>query len=400
MTTAPVSRLVPILLVLVSALSILSTDLYAPSLPDLTVFFQTDTRSVQLTLVVNLAAFAVGQLIYGPLSDRYGRRPIILWSLVGFTLASIGCALSTSIQSLLLFRVLQGLVISAEAVIVLAVIRDLWDDTAGARIMAFYGMTIAAAPAAAPILGGYIHVWLGWQANFWLMAGLSLLGFWALYRALPESTTPDPLALVPARLAGSFGRLFRNRVFLAYSVLCGAMMGAVFGFIAEAPFILIERYNVPTEIYGYYYAAIVAAYAAGAWFAHGAVGRWGLITVTWIGVIQMLVAGSVLGGVVVSDVTTPATYTLPLMLFTFGMGQAFATSPLLAMGATREGKGLASALFGSLEMALAALGGLLAATLHDGGPSTTAIILTASGVLSLAALCVARWRPRPHPTVT
>ncbi|MEK9900209.1 MAG: MFS transporter, partial [Rhodospirillaceae bacterium] len=160
-----------ILFILVAAggASLLSTDLYAPSLPHLPAYFGTDATTVQLTMALNMAAFAVAQLFWGPLSDRYGRRPIFLIGMSVFLFTAIGAAVSQTIDHMLVARILMGASASVEAVIVLAVIGDLYKSEDSAKIYAIYGMVIALVPAAGPVIGGFVFEWFGWRAYFTLL---------------------------------------------------------------------------------------------------------------------------------------------------------------------------------------------------------------------------------------
>ncbi|MBT4488722.1 MAG: MFS transporter, partial [Rhodospirillaceae bacterium] len=148
MTTAkaPVPVLIPALLIMASGTSVLSTDLYTPSLPHLQGVFGTDAATVQLTLTLHLVAYALAQLFFGPLSDRIGRRPVLLAGMIGFAVASVLCAMATSIDALILGRILQGMTACAEAVVGYAIIRELYDEDGAIRVLAAYGMAIALAP--------------------------------------------------------------------------------------------------------------------------------------------------------------------------------------------------------------------------------------------------------------
>ena len=171
-SSASVPVIIPAILIMASGTSILSTDLYAPSLPHLQDVYGTDAGLVQLTMTLNLVAYAVAQLFYGPLSDRIGRRPVLLAGMIGFALASILCSVAGSIDTLIVARIFQGLTACAEAVVGYAVIRELYDEAGAVRVFAAYGMAIALAPAVGPIIGGHMHVWFGWRSNFVLLTGI------------------------------------------------------------------------------------------------------------------------------------------------------------------------------------------------------------------------------------
>jgi len=211
-----------------SGVSILSTDLYTPSLPHLPELLKTTPTIVQLTMSLNLAAFALCQLFYGPLADRVGRRPLLLFGLVGFLLASLACALAPTIEFLIAARIVQGIFASAEAVVTMLLMRELFEGDEGTRAMGIYGMGLGAFPALGPLLGGYIHVWAGWRANFILMAiVLFIVGLFAV-KVLPETKKPDRNALNTGHIWRTYLSLIRDRKILRYLVPMGTSMAGLF----------------------------------------------------------------------------------------------------------------------------------------------------------------------------
>ena len=167
--TVQPSPIIPAILVAASAVSVMTTDLYSPSLPHLPAIFDTDAATVQHTMMFNLLGYALGQLVHGPLSERYGRRPVMIGGMAAAVVFSLACALAWSIEALIVARTLQGLAVCAEAVIALAVIRDVYDGPSGARIMAVIGMAIAIVPAIAPLIGGFVPR-VAWMARQFLSA--------------------------------------------------------------------------------------------------------------------------------------------------------------------------------------------------------------------------------------
>ncbi len=155
------NKILVFLLILATSVSMMSTDIYVPSLPHLTDYFGVSAEYVKLTISLNAAAYCIGTLIHGPLSERFGRKPILVRSMASLALFSLFCALSQSIGQLIAARILQGFAAAAEGVIVLAIIRDVFDQRDQIRVLAMYEMAIALAPAIAPIMGGYIYVYFG-----------------------------------------------------------------------------------------------------------------------------------------------------------------------------------------------------------------------------------------------
>ncbi|MDH3737939.1 MAG: Bcr/CflA family efflux MFS transporter, partial [Alphaproteobacteria bacterium] len=273
-TGQPVSPLIPALLIAASSASVLSTDLYAPSLPHLPALLSTDASTVTLTMSLNLASFALAQLIHGPLADRFGRRPVFLMGMAAFLLTAVAAAAAQSIEQLIAARILMGAAASVEAVVALAVIRDLYDEAGAVKLLAIYGMVIAIAPAVGPVIGGFVFVWAGWRANFLLLAGAVALVFALSARWLPETTARiDHDALGLRRIIAGYAALLGNRIYLAYALALSFGLTGVFAFVTAAPFVLISRHGVATQYYGFSQMAIVAAYFIGTMIAGRAVGR-------------------------------------------------------------------------------------------------------------------------------
>ncbi len=392
MTTAkaPVPIFIPALLIMASATSILSTDLYTPSLPHLQGVFGTDAARVQLTLTLNLVAYALAQLFYGPLSDRIGRRPVLLAGMIGFAVSTALCAVAGSIDALILARVLQGLTACAEAVVGYAVIRELYDEAGAVRVLAAYGMAIALAPAIGPVIGGHMHVWFGWRSNFILLTGIIMIATLLIWRFLPETlAVPDRGALRPRRLLRGYYTLLSDGPFMSYTLTMSLVLGGLFAVIAAFPFLFIERMGVATDQYGYYYAAIVVAFFFGSLAVSRAAGRMSSDGLLRIGLLLGILgeAGFVLAW------ENPVNITLTQCFFAFGLGLIFATAPVRAFDVCRAGHGYAAAMLGALPMAGGALGTFCVALTHDGSAWPIAIILMAATVIPAAVYFAVRpWR--------
>lgn len=392
--------LIPTLLIMASAVSILSTDLYTPSLPHLQAVFHTNAGRVQLTITLNLVAYALAQLFYGPLSDRIGRRPVLLAGMAGFALASAGCAAANSIDTFILARVLQGLTACAEAVVAYAVIRELYDQAGAVRILAAYGMAIALAPAIGPIVGGYMHVWFGWRSNFVLLTGLIILVTLLIWRYLPETLQqPDRGALRARRLLGGYLALLLDGPFMTYTLIMSLVLGGLFATLAAFPFLFIERLAVPTEQYGYYYAAIVSAFFLGSLAANRMAGRMGSDPLLAAGLVLCAVGGVTILVLVAAGLETPVTITATQCFFGLGLGLVFAAAPVRAFDVCRTGHGYAAAMLGALPMAAGGLGTFCIALSHDGSAWPIAILLTVTTLSATALyLTVQPWRVvQPNP---
>jgi len=388
MTKAPRAANWVILTVLLSCsgVSILSTDLYTPSLPHLPELLQSTPQVVQLTMSLNLAAYAVFQLFYGPMADRVGRRPLLLFGLVGLLLASLACALAPNIEFLITARIAQGAFASAETVVTMLLIRELFKGDEGTRAMGLFGMGLGAFPAIGPLLGGYIHVWAGWRANFILMAAaLVVIGFFAAKTA-PETKAPDRAALNMKHIRQTYLSLIRDRAILRYLVPLGASMASLFAFITAGPFILIDLMDVATQHYGLYYGVIVIAYIVGSYFVSRLAHRVKGDTLVSAGTLTLLAGGTVTLLVVIAGLATPSSLVVVLSICAFGSGLLFGAAPMLMLdiaGDTR--RGIASGLMGFFELGAAALGALAVGMLYDGTALPCAIVMGLSGVIGTLA---------------
>ena len=373
-------------MVLAGSGSIMSTDLYAPSLPYLTEYFSTTPELIKLTISLNLIIYGFAQLIYGPLSDRFGRRPIFLWSIALFSIASLACGFAQSIDQLLIARILQGFFAAAEAVMCLAVFKDLFTEQQQVKGFAIYGMAIALAPAIAPVLGGYIHVYLGWEFNFYITAGIGVLTALLIFFLLPESTTPDPGALKFKLIMKRYYAIITNRKFVIYAALAGVALGFVYAFITGAPFILISYFGVETQHFGYYQAAIVVSFFLGSLLATRLVDIWEASRVLNFGLV-ITVFGAILV-VFLIFVGGLSSYSLAFgyLFIAFGIGPIFAVAPSKAMGAIDGSAGSAAAVFGSLEIGLSGVISAMVSVFHDGTPTPFGVVI---GVTAFMAVVLA-----------
>ena len=388
-TKAPVPLIIPAVLVTATAASILSTDLYAPSLPHLPAYFATDAGTVQLTMSLNLLGFALAMLVYGPLVDRFGRRPVILAGMAGFAVASLACTVAWSIESLIAARVVQGLAAASQAVVVLAVIRDLYDDAGAVRIMGAYGMAVALAPAVGPMAGGFIHVWLGWRANFAVLTVIAGAVTALLWRHLPETAEPGRRALSLWRLFGDYGGLLRRRRFVGYALVSTFTFGGLFAFITAAPFVFIDRLGVRTDLYGVYYASMVMAYLLGSFAINRGAGRFPVERLLQVGMGVVALGGAGMPVLLLAGGESAVGISAVFALYALGMGVVFAVAPIRALDAAVGGHGAAAAMLGTLEMTGGSLGALAVGALHDGTAWPLAWVVCGYGLAAPAAYMVA-----------
>lgn len=392
--------LILLIMIAASGASILSTDLYAPTLPHLPAYFGTDATTVQLTMALNMGAYAISQLLWGPLGDRYGRRAIFVYGMAAFLLTVLAAAVSQTIGQLIVARILMGAAASVEAVIVLVVIGDLYEGEESAKVFALCGMVVSLVPAAGLILGGFIFEWFGWRANFFVLAGVVAAVFAVGLVRLPE-TLPvvERTALKLRAIVSGYGQLLMRGGFVTVAMTLGLAIGAIFAYITEAPFILIDKHGVATRYFGLYQAVIVLAFFVGSLISSRIVDRIGVRNLFAVGVWSGSLSG-LLAIVAVSFGETPVTLTAAMSVFAFALGPLFATAPVLAFErVTDHGRGMSAALLSTFEMGGGALGALFVSLTPDGTAWPLAICVSGAAALLLVVGLLAlrpRWADAPE----
>ena len=357
-STGPSFGLAALLTTLV-ALGPLSTDLYLPALPTLVEAFRTDAARVQLSLSIFLVGFAVAQLAYGALSDRFGRRPVMLGGLALYFVASIGCAFASSIEMLIGARFLQALGACAGPVLGRAIVRDVWGPVEAVRVLAYVSGSMALAPLLGPTLGGFLTIWFGWQANFVLLALFSGLQVVAVWLWLGESNAhPDPAATRPGRMLGNFRILLLDRNYVGYLLAMSFSFSALFAFISGSSFILIGRFGLRPEVFGMCFGLVVAGYLSGSMLSGSLVRRFGGDRLLMIGAWLGALAGLAMWSLELSGIRHLAAVLGPMFVVTVSVGLVMSNAVGRALAPYSKMAGAASALMGFCQMGIAAAAGI------------------------------------------
>ncbi len=378
----PDSLAVRVLLTALVAFGPLSTDLYLPALPTLVTVFGTDIVTVQLTLSVFLVGFAVAQLVYGPLSDRYGRRPALIGGVTIYLAASVACALAATIDQLIVARVFQAVGACCGPVVARAVVRDVFGRERAATVFAYMAMAMSLAPAVGPVAGGLLTELFGWRSNFVALTVIALTVLAATVLLLDETNQHrDPEALKPSRLFWNYVRLFRDRAYVGYMLTAACSYSGIFAFISGSSFVLIGRLELSPTAYGLSFGGVVLGYMAGTFIAGRLSQRLGIDRMVRLGTL-ISAAGGLLGATLAAaDVLSVATVVGPMFLFIMGTGLTMPNAMAGAVGPYPTMAGLASALLGFVQMTVAAAVGILVGHLHDGTalPMMGAVALVAVG---------------------
>lgn len=390
-STQPLSQFTQApLLVLITAflmLQPLSTDLYLASLPGLSTAFDVPASTVQLTLSLFVIGFGGAQLIIGPLSDRFGRRPVLLGGLALYVAASALCGLSQSIGMLIAARFLQALGCCAAVIIARAIVRDAYDPEHSMRVVARASTWLSLAPIFGPILGSYLQVSFGWRAAF-VALGLFSAGVMALSAArLPETNLrKDPRATELSGLLANYRIVLGAREFWAHALPGALSYGAIFSFISGSSFVLIRVLNVPTEWFGYCFAFGVSGYMTGTIICRRLLSSLGARRAFRIGSALSLATGV---GFLAAVAAGIAHWSLMLAAMFLTMGAHGINFPIAQSGAVApfpQQAGTAAGLMGALYMGIAFAVGTVVGATHNGTLYPLAIIACTIGTMIFATV--------------
>ncbi len=378
------------LLIGLAAIGSAAMHVVLPSLPSIGRDLHADPATAQLTITLFLVGTAVGQLIYGPLSDRYGRRPVLLCGMLLFVLATLGCMMAETIGQLVAGRVVQSLGGCAGMVLGRAMVRDGTAAERAATALAYMSMVTVVAPGVAPALAGYIDEWLGWRHAFTMVAVAAAILTTIAFLFLPETYRDRPPPSGVTRLVGDYGRLMRLPVFVGYG-FCGAIgTGGFFAMIASMPFLFHERLHEPTSRMGLYFALASSGFLVGSFIAARFSMRFGADRMLLAGNVTSLLAACTLLGLALADVFTVAAILVPFMAVTMANGISQPNAIANALGANPRMIGAASGLYGFLQMGVGALGTLLVSLLHDGTQYPAVISVLASSLAAAGFLLLGR----------
>ncbi len=298
------------------AIAPLAMDIYLPSMPSMTYALHATSDEVQLTLSVYMFGWGAAQLLGGPLSDRFGRRPALLGGLVLFTLASVACALAPNIGSLIVARFFQAVSMATVAVVPRAVVRDLHSGDRAAHMLSTMMLVLGIAPVVAPVLGAELHVWLGWQANFAFVALYGALAWVAVQFGLPETLqTPDPSALDPSAMVGNWRRALASRRYVGFLLTIAFSMAGLFAFLAGSAFVFVEGLGKGERVFSMYFGLVMLGTFVGSTLARRALHRTGLEQLVQGGTMLLLLAGIAMAALAWLGVHHPLAIIAPMFVF-------------------------------------------------------------------------------------
>jgi DHA1 family bicyclomycin/chloramphenicol resistance-like MFS transporter len=365
-----------------AATGTLATNILLPSLPQMAASLHVSTAAVTSSITVFLAVFAVGQLVVGPISDRYGRRWPVLTGFAVFFAGSVWCGLATDLPGLLIGRVIQAAGACATSVLSRAIARDLFSGAALGRAMALIMIAMAAAPGFSPLLGGALDHSFGWRSEFVFLGVFAAIGAIAYGAVLGETHNSTRIPLNPLAIAKNYGTLIADRRFLIPAATVSLIMGGLFAMFSAAPRVLIEGLLFTPIQLGLFFAGTVMIVFAAGMLATKLAPRFGLDRSIQFGLLAAA-SGSVAILLVSIFLPTFLPFLAAMCLFLLGMGIVNPLGTAQALSPFGEKAGAASALVGFWQMMSAAIAVWLAATVSHEAMFALGIVLTGAALLAL-----------------
>lgn len=382
------------LLAMLTAIGPLSTDMYLPSLPSIGAALGAETSSVQMTLSVFLGGYAVGQIFYGPWSDRKGRRPVLLVALALFVAGSWICAMASSIEGLIFGRFIQAVGGSGPIVLARSIVRDLYEGARAGQELSRMGSIMGLVPAVAPVLGGMLQRLFDWEANFWAASlfGVALIGlvYWAFEESCGEEKRAEQPPFKIRTFFHAFLPMLRNAAFWGYLGVVLGTYGGLFAFISGSSFILQGTYGLSELLFGISFGLCALSYVIGTMIGSRLVMRKGPQRVLQLGIAAMLLGGVLLMLGQSLSFGHASELVAPMMLYMVGVGLTLPQSMAQAIMPFPKGAGAASSLVGFAQMTFAAIVGIWVGHKIDLGPWPLVTTIAVCALLSLTAYLASR----------
>ena len=386
-----------ILLALLGMLGPFSIDTYLPAFSGIAQSLNATPLQMQQTLSAYLVGFAFMSLFHGAVSDSFGRRPVVLWGLAAFTLASVGCALSQSIGKLVFFRAVQGLSTGAGIVVSRAVIRDMFPPSEAQKVMSQVTLFFGAAPAIAPMLGGWLLVHSNWHAIFWFLALVGVALWLAIFRLLPETLDPEARQRFHVKhLMAGYWQLGSDPRFLLLALASGIPFNGMFLYVLSAPVFLGDHLGLAPQQFFWFFLLTIAGIMCGAWISGRVAGTSAPKRQIRNGFVIMLLIGLLNLAANLAFTADVRWALLPIAVFALGWAMMVPVVTLLVLDLHPERRGMASSLqmcIGSTANALVA--GLIAPLVMH---STQGLAATSLGMMGVG-LCAWIYLHRRWPEI-
>ncbi len=380
------------IVVAITVLGPYSLHVVIPAMQAIAAGLGTDSAAAQTTLTTYLVGIAFGQLLWGPVSDRFGRRPIVLLGMTLYLVASLGCALAQSMDMLLAARLLQGATGSAGQVLGRAVIRDCFPRDRAASLLGYATMAMSCCASFSPLFAAIVQDLAGWRANFFGLAAAAALVLACAWRWLDETKLDRLEGQGPLRLAGNYLLLLRSPAFVAYALSTAFANAAWYAFVAGAPYVMAEILGLPPIAYGKYVLIVLAGYIAGNFLAGRLSVRLGGKRMIVFGQGLALVGAALQLGILAAGILNPLALFLPMAVIVFASGLFLPNTNAGALSVHPELAGSAAGLTGFLQMSLGAI--LTVAIARGMTTSEAPLIVATSATTLISALALLLLRLR------
>lgn len=371
---------------LIVALGSVSMALYTPAMPTLVQVLQTTPAAVKLSLTIYLFGFAFAQLVCGPLSDAFGRRPVALSFFCIYVVGSVIAVFSPTISWLLVGRAFQGVGVAAGVAISRAIVRDQFTGQSSARIMNLIGLILAIGPAVSPTIGGMLLSAFSWHSIFVVMVIYGIVAVLVMgFCCVETNAAPDPAQAYPGQVARNYAMLLKDRGFMGASLVLGFAIGAFFTLAAMLPFVLMERLGLTPTRFGLVMLAQTGFYALGAFVTGRLLRRYDVRPLVSIGL--MLIAVAAIGFAFGLRLLPTSLYTVmaPVVFWSFGSALVIPGATTTALAGFPKVAGAASALAGFLQIGVGLAGTALAALLFDDALTALGTVMPSMALLALLA---------------
>ena len=386
-----------LLLAFLTAVGPISTDIFLPSLPAMARVFGTTIAGAQATLTVYFIGFALAQIIYGPISDRIGRRPVLLAGLAAYTLAGLACVLAPSIHTLVAARAVQAVAAAAPIILARTIVRDIHSGVRAGNLLSVMASIMGVVPIVAPAVGGFLEISFGWQSSFWVMTAAGALAFVLVAVLLPETLRRERRAerLSLGSVLASYGVVIRNPTFRFYAALVCLAYGGLITYVGVSSFIVQGRYRLSPVGYGLTFAVGAAAFIVGTFAGRRLAARRGLDRAVGTGAAFLAAGGALLPAAIALGPGRVIEFIVPVVVYMVGIGMVTPQGFAAALTPFPERAGAASSLLGFLHMGTAAIILSAAGLLFGDAAFANAAVLGATGLAAVVIYVGARMRTAP-----
>lgn len=385
------------ILIAIAAIGPLALNIFVPSMPGMQQVFAVDYGTIQLTVTLYLFGTAIAQLFYGPLSDRFGRRPVLLAGLVLFLVSSLAAALATTITFLLIARTFQAVGGCAGLVLSRAIVRDMHNREKSASIIGYVTMGMVVVPMIAPLMGGFLEDWFDWRAGFLLVAAIGVMVLAASLMTLHETNLElRPLPGVAGAML-SYRSLVRSPEYCGYTLNASFSSAAFFSFLAGGPFVTVQLMGHPPTTYGLFFVLIAFGYMAGNLLTGRMAERIGTDRMIRIGTSISLIAVIAMLAFALSGPPTLLTVFVPMGIMTFGNGLSLPNAMAGAVSVDPRIAGAAAGLVGFLQMLVASSATLLVGYMQEDSVLPMVLVIFVATVIAFVSHAYTQRRARRRP---